>query len=134
MQKLADGKRTVLVSSHILSELEHISDWLIVVNDGALVYQGPAEGFLTRVPAVIALAPENLADLEKLAAAATATGHEAQRENGRVVVPVDEHEARDIAVALNKAAIERGIVLAELRLRRPTLESQYLATIGSDER
>ena len=43
---LADGERTMLVSSHILSELEHIADWLIVINDGSLVYQGPAEGFL----------------------------------------------------------------------------------------
>src|SRR5262245_42032402 len=44
--RLADGQRTVLVSSHILSELEHIADWLVVINDGALVYQGPADRFL----------------------------------------------------------------------------------------
>src|SRR5262245_14520449 len=36
--ELADGERTVLVSSHILSELEHVSDWLIVINDGSLLY------------------------------------------------------------------------------------------------
>jgi len=57
--ELADGERTVLVSSHILSELEHVSDWLIVINDGSLLYQGPAKQFLGRVPTVIALAPED---------------------------------------------------------------------------
>ena len=42
--ELADGERTVLVSSHILSELEHIADWLIVIDEGTLVYQGLADG------------------------------------------------------------------------------------------
>jgi hypothetical protein len=47
-------------------------------------------------------------------------------------VPVDEQEARAVAAALNKAAVARGIVLAELHLLRPTLESQYLAAIGGE--
>ena len=34
-----------------------------------------------------------------------------------------------VALALNKAAIAQGIVLAELHVRRPSLESQYLAIV-----
>jgi ABC-2 type transport system ATP-binding protein len=129
---LADGERTVLVSSHILSELEHLSDWLIVINDGALLYQGPAEGFLQRVPTVVALAPEHAGDLDRLAALVRADGLEPRRDAVELTVPVDEHDARAVAAALNKAAVEHGIVLAELHTRRPSLESQYLAAIGGE--
>jgi ABC-2 type transport system ATP-binding protein len=132
IRSLADGKRTVLVSSHILSELEQISDWLIVINDGSLVYQGSADDFLGRVPTVIALAPERVDDLDRLAALVRADGHEPRREEAELIVPVDEDQGRAVAAALNKAALERGIVLAELHLRRPSLESQYLATIGGE--
>jgi ABC-2 type transport system ATP-binding protein len=130
--ELADQKRTVLVSSHILSELEHVCDWLIVIDEGSLLYQGPAEDFLGRVPTVVALAPEHVDDLDRLAALVRADGHEPRSEDGELIVPVDEHEARALAAALNKAAVARGIVLAELHVRRPSLESQYLAAIGDE--
>jgi ABC-2 type transport system ATP-binding protein len=128
--KLADGKRTVLVSSHILSELEHVCDWLIVIDEGSLLYQGPTEAFLGRVPTVLALAPEHPGDLERLAALTRAHGHDARVEDDELIVPVEEHDGRPVAAALNKAANARGIVLAQLDLRRPSLESQYLAAIG----
>jgi ABC-2 type transport system ATP-binding protein len=131
--ELADGERTVLVSSHILSELEHLADWLIVINDGSLLYQGAAEGFLGRVPTVIALVPEHADDLDRLAALIRADGHEPRRDEAELSVPVEEDEARTVAAALNKAATAHGIVLAELHTRRPSLESQYLAAIGEEQ-
>jgi ABC-2 type transport system ATP-binding protein len=123
----------VLVSSHILSELEHISDWLIVINDGSLLYQGPAERFLSRMPTVIALAPEHPGDLDRLASLVEADGHEPRREDAELTVPVDESDARTVAAALNKTAVAHGIVLTELHTRRPSLESQYLAAIGGQQ-
>ena len=130
--ELADGKRTVLVSSHILSELEHVADWLIVINDGSLMYQGPAEAFLGRVPTVITLAPERLADLDRLAALVRADGHEPRRDDVGLTVPVDESEARAVAAEMNREALAHGIVLAELHTSRPSLESQYLAALGGN--
>ena len=130
--KLATGDRTVLVSSHILSELEQVCDWLIVVDGGALVYQGPASGFLGRAAAVVALEPERSGDLDRLARLAWAEGYEADRNGVALLVPVDTAggaDPRAVAVALNRAAIEEGIVLAELSVRRPTLESEYLAVV-----
>jgi ABC-2 type transport system ATP-binding protein len=130
--ELADGRRTVLVSSHILSELEHISDWLIIIDEGALVYQGPAGGFLGRVPTVIAVAPEHDSDLERLVSIAQGEGHDPRIEEAQLIVPIDGRDPRSAAAALNRAALSQGVVLSELHLRRPTLESQYLATIEGD--
>ena len=131
--ELADSERTLLVSSHILSELEHVADWLIVINDGSLLYQGPAKGFLGRVPTVIALAPEHPRDVDRLTALIRADGHEPRRNDAEVTVPVKGHDARALAAALNKSAGGHGIVLAELHVRRPSLESQYLAAIGEEQ-
>jgi ABC-2 type transport system ATP-binding protein len=130
--ELADGERTVLVSSHILGELEHVSDWLIVINDGSLLYQGPAESFLGRAPIVITLAPQHPSDLDRLAALIRSEGHEPRRDDTEITVPAGEPDARSIAAALNKAAAAHGIVLTELHTRRPNLESQYLAAIGEE--
>jgi hypothetical protein len=93
------------------------------------VYQGPTQGFLGRAGTVIALAPEHRGDLERLAALASADGHELQTEGGELIVLVGEDDPRQVAVALNKAAIAQDIVLAELHVRRPSLESNYLAAV-----
>ena len=137
IRSVGDGERTVLVSSHILSELEQVCDWLIVIDRGSLVYQGPTEGFLGAASTVIALAPEHPSDLERLAAIARADGHEPRPEGDELLVPVAEDDPRAVALALNKAAIAQDIVLAELHVRRPSLESQYLAVVeraSSDDR
>jgi ABC-2 type transport system ATP-binding protein len=130
----ADGNRTVLVSSHILSELEQICDWLIVIDKGSLVYQGPAQGFLDEDSTLIVLSPERLEDLDRLAALARAEGHVPRREAAELIVPVAEQDPRQVAAALNKAAIAGGVVLAELSVRRPSLESHYLAVVGDGDR
>jgi ABC-2 type transport system ATP-binding protein len=134
IREAADGDRTVLVSSHILSELEQVCDWLIVIDQGSLVYQGPTQGFLGHAGTVIALAPEHLGDLERLASLIRADGHEPRPVGDELIVLVAEEDPRAMAVALNRAAVAQGIVLAELGVRRPSLESHYLAVVEERER
>ncbi len=134
IREVADGDRTVLVSSHLLSELEHVCDWLIVIDEGSLIYQGPAEAFLGRVSPVIVLSPEHLGDLDRLAALARINGREPRLHGTEVTLPVEDGDPRAVAVALSKAAVAQGIVLAELHLRWPSLESQYLAAVEHRER
>ncbi len=49
-------------------------------------------------------------------------------------MPVADDDPRMLALALNKAAIAQEIVLAELHVRRPSLESHYLAVVEERER
>ena len=51
--RLAARDRTVLVSSHVLSELEQVCDWLVLIDTGRSVYQGPAAEFLDRAAALV---------------------------------------------------------------------------------
>src|SRR5215210_6869986 len=41
VRELGDNGQTVIVSSHLLAELEAVCDWLIVVDQGGLVHCGP---------------------------------------------------------------------------------------------
>ena len=128
--------RTVLVSSHILSELEQVCDWLIVIDEGSLLYQGPADGYLAQAGTVVVAAAEHRADVDRLATLARAEGLDAVIDGDEIVVPVELEtgDPRALAVTLNRIAFEGGIILAELRVRRPTLESHYLATVEGDHR
>ena len=129
IRSVGDGERTVLVSSHILSELEQVCDWLIVIDRGSLVYQGPTAGFRGEAGTVIEVSPEHPGDLDRLAALVRASGHEPHPNGNGLLVLVAEDDPRTVALALNKSAIAQDIVLAELHVRRPSLESHYLAVV-----
>jgi ABC-2 type transport system ATP-binding protein len=129
---LADGDRTVLVSSHVLSEVEQICDWLLVIDEGCLVFQGPATLLLGEEDRLVA-APEMPADLPRLVGLLEGRGHHVHAGDGDLAVSVGDAEPVALAAALNRAAMEEGIVLAELHRARADLESRYLSLIGKAE-
>ena len=123
--RLAVEDRTVLVSSHILSELEQVSDWLLIIDRGRLVYAGEAAGFAARAIVEILLAPAAIDQLLALADVVSAEGLVAGRDGDHLVVAANGHEPRLLAASLNRAAASAGIDLAELHVRRPSLEANY---------
>jgi ABC-2 type transport system ATP-binding protein len=123
---IASDDRTVLVSSHILSELEQVCDWLLVIDEGRCVYAGDAANFASRAGVEIILASLSPADLLTLTDLVSAQGLEPGRDGDHLIVPVDDADPRRLAASLNQAAASAGIVLAELHVRQPTLESNYL--------
>ncbi len=132
--RLATGDRTVLVSSHVLAELEQVCDWLIVIDHGRLVYQGPADELLGRTGAKLVLAPEHAADLARLGELVAATGHESRAAADRVEIDCNGTDPRALAVAMNRAASAGGIVLAELCVTRTSLEDRYLTMVNGGDR
>jgi ABC-2 type transport system ATP-binding protein len=128
--RLAGGERTVLVSSHVLSELEQVSDWLIVVDGGRLIFQGPAGELLDQTGAALVVAPEHPADLARLRGLLAAGGHDAQPGDDGLRVALNGGDPRGLAAAINRAAAADGIVLAELRVARTSLEDRYLTMVN----
>ncbi|HEV2890187.1 MAG TPA: ATP-binding cassette domain-containing protein [Frankiaceae bacterium] len=132
----ADGSTTVLVSSHLLGELEQVSDWLLVIDAGRLVYEGPAEGFSAEREVV--LAPLDPADLVALAGLLARSGVAAVPDGDRLVVrPAASgtpSDPRALAASLNAAAVSAGIALAQVHVRRPTLESTYFRLLEGELR
>jgi ABC-2 type transport system ATP-binding protein len=78
LRKLADNGTTVFVSSHLLSEIEMISDHLVMLRLGKVIFSGKTSELLAKQQPVIVAKPENRGDLEKLAKIAEAGGHSAK--------------------------------------------------------
>ena len=116
---------TVLVSSHLLAELEHVADWLVLIDRGRLAFQGPIADLLAGRTASLLVAGETASDLEVIAAVARGLGHSARVVDGHV--HIDEAA---IAADLNRAAMRAGVTLTEITVQRATLEESFLAVTG----
>jgi ABC-2 type transport system ATP-binding protein len=127
--RLASGERTVLVSSHVLTELEQVCDWLIVIDGGRLIYEGPAADLLDHGGARLVVAPEHPDDLARLRGLLTAAGHDSEPGESDLRIELDGNDSRGLAAAVNRAAGNGGIVLAELRVARTSLEDRYLTMV-----
>jgi ABC-2 type transport system ATP-binding protein len=131
---LAGTGRTVLVSSHDLSELEQVCDWLVLIDTGRSLYQGPSRELLDGVAnglAVVAQRPEDLPSLRSLL---VARGHEVEAHDDGLVVSINGVDVGDLAASVNQAAFDAGMVLVELSPLRTTLEERYLSMVHGGAR
>ena len=126
LRSLADNGTTVFVSSHLLSELEIISDYLVMLRKGEVVFAGKIEELLLAQQHVIIAKGQNHSDLEKILAIATSLGHSATIRNNEVHVQANA----DWASTLNRAAFDAGITLAQLSPQVPNLEETFFEMTG----
>ena len=78
LRKLADAGTTVFVSSHLLSEIEMISDHLVMLRLGKVIFSGKTSELLAKQLPVIVAKPSNKDDLDKLVKIAKDNGHDAK--------------------------------------------------------
>ncbi len=126
---LAGTGRTVLVSSHDLSELEQVCDWLVLIDTGRSLYQGPTRELLDGVAAGLALVPQRLEDRTVLEQLLVGRGHHVDVHEDRLTVGLNGADVADLAATVNRAAFDAGIVLVELSPIRTTLEDRYLSMV-----
>ncbi|RLK23063.1 ABC-2 type transport system ATP-binding protein [Micromonospora sp. M71_S20] len=127
---LAGQGRTVMVSSHLLGELEQVCDWLLILDHGELVYQGATEAFAVGVE--LSVAAEGNADTGRLAELLVAAGYPVRRRGDELVVQLGDRDGRTAAAHVNRIAHAGGVVLSVLHRRRPSLEDQVLARTGGN--
>ena len=119
LRTLAAQGRTVLVSSHLLGEMEQLADDLVIVAAGRLAAQGTVAsviGSMTYLSRTLVRTPE----LEKLAAV---LGSDA------VVTPAGDGGAYITgadAAAIGDAALRAGIAIHQLATQLPDLEAAFL--------
>jgi ABC-2 type transport system ATP-binding protein len=126
LRSLADNGTTVFVSSHLLSELEIISDYLVMLRKGEVVFAGKIEELLLAQQHVIITKGQNPGDLEKILTLATGMGHTASIRNNEVHIQANA----DWAATLNRAAFDAGITLAQLSPQVPNLEETFFEMTG----
>jgi len=126
LRKLADSGTTVFVSSHLLSEIEMISDYLVMLRQGKVIFSGKTIDLLAAQKPVIIAKPENAKDLARLCEIASKLGERAAIKTDVVEVSGDIN----FSSKLNKAAFDAGIVLSSLTPVRPTLEDTFFEMTG----
>ena len=131
---LAGTGRTVLVSSHDLSELEQVCDWLVLIDTGRSVFQGPTRELLNGVASGLAVVPQRPEHRRVLHQLLLARGHHVDAQAERLVVSHEDVDLVDLAAAVNEAAFDAGMVLVELSPLRGTLEDRYLSMVGGGAR
>jgi len=67
IRSFADDGMTVLVSSHLISEIEQICDYVVMIRAGQLVHQGSVADLRATQQRDLLAAPEHVADRERLA-------------------------------------------------------------------
>ena len=126
LKGLANQGVTVFVSSHLLSELELISEYIVMLRKGEVVFAGTMQDLLLQQQPVILVKTENPSDLEKIVAIAQADGHKAtvRSEVAHIEGPAQW------AGTLNKKAFDAGITLTQLAPQLPNLEETFFEMTG----
>ncbi|WP_214403938.1 ABC transporter ATP-binding protein [Pseudonocardia lacus] len=122
MQRLAAEGRTVLVSSHLLSEMALTATELVVIGRGRLVAQGPTAQFVDGGAAVLVRGPRP----DAIAGALRTAGYEVVEEPAGLVV------AGATTEQVGEAVGAAGLVLHELALRRGSLEEAFMEITKQD--
>lgn len=126
LRTLANNGTSVFVSSHLLSELEIISDYLVMLRKGEVVFTGKIDDLLHAQQPIIIAKGMHKSDLDTLLLIAKSAGHHASIRDGALHV----EGPREWAATLNKAAFDAGITLSQLTPQLPNLEETFFEMTG----
>ncbi|GGM19780.1 ABC transporter ATP-binding protein [Dactylosporangium sucinum] len=119
MKALAAEGRTVLVSSHLMSEMEHTADHLLVIGRGRMIADCTVREFIERNSA-LALRVRSSSPSELAAVVARAGGKTAPASDGALLVTELPAER------IGDLAFEHGIRLYELSPLQASLEQAFM--------
>jgi ABC-2 type transport system ATP-binding protein len=120
LRSLAEDGRTVLVSSHLLAEMEVLADELVIITAGQLITQGTVQSIVTSLPAA-AVVYVRTPDVAVLTAAIVA--------RGGVVTPTDDGRLKVtgvVASVVGNAASASRAEIHDLTTSRADLEEVFL--------
>ena len=122
LRSLADEGRAILVSSHVLSEVEQTVDEVVVISAGRLVTQGPLTDIVTEQRPAFVRTPR----AQELKAIIEADGAGVSTD-GRPEVLLVQRMALE---RIGTLAAEHGIAVFELTRAASTLEDRFLQLTG----
>jgi ABC-2 type transport system ATP-binding protein len=120
LKALASQGRTILVSSHLLSEMQLLADDLVIIAAGKLVRQGTVDQVMDSMAHSVQVRVRT-PQAEQLTSALTALNATVtpNSDGALLVAGVD-------APGVGRAALKAGVELHELTLERPDLERVFL--------
>lgn len=119
LRGLADEGRTVVVSSHNLSDVESLANHVVVIDQGRLVTQGPLAEMLRGGGIMI-----EVARVDEAEALLKAAGMSVKRDGGGILVDTDDSEP------VVRLLAEAGIYPTGVGAARTSLEQVFLGLTG----
>ncbi|MDO9398635.1 MAG: ATP-binding cassette domain-containing protein [Herbiconiux sp.] len=123
LRGMAAEGRTVLISSHLLSEVAQTVDEVVIISHGKLVHRGELSSLDTSEARQVQI---NADDLEALAAVIRSAGYEVAQLRSGVLVENAE------AAVIGRLAFDAGIPVTALSQKRTGLEDSFLALVGEE--
>jgi ABC-2 type transport system ATP-binding protein len=129
IRNLGWSRRTVLLSSHLMGEIEQVCDRVGVIRNGRLVGEGTLDELRGQASLRVRAQPLDVAG--RVAAAISGVEQVAIADGSLLVTAPPAAGA-----AINRALVEAGIAVSELRLERASLETVFLELTqeGEEER
>jgi ABC-2 type transport system ATP-binding protein len=127
MRRLKAEGHTVLISSHVLHEIEQICDRIAILNRGKVVVQGRV-GALLGAGGRIEIRVGRTEEAERLLAAEQWV-ESVEREGDRLFVAAPQERAAD----LNAALARQEIYASEIRPQELSLEQYFLDVTGGPD-
>ena len=131
LRAYADGRKTVFLSSHLLSEIQLLAHDVIIINHGKLVAAGPVRDLEAVEGGSVEVAAE---DNAALAAALSSAGFSAslqgateQDQPGMVLI------SGGTAAEVGRAALDAGIALTHLAEKNSGLEDLFVSLVGENQ-
>jgi ABC-2 type transport system ATP-binding protein len=136
------GDHTIILSTHILPEVEQTCQQVIIINKGKLVATDSVNNLQSRAGAgavMIEIAPRNgvldgaaAKNRLELVPGVTRVVAKGSREN-RLAYEVESHNDRAIRGDLARTVVESGWDLSEMRTAAVSLEEIFLQLTGSEQ-
>ena len=123
LRSLAAEGRTILVSSHVLSEVAQTADRVVIIHRGKLIQQATVAEVLAGAQGATRVRSPDAQKLRTLLAAHGATATEVA--DGALAVDLAPERVGELAAA-------NGIVLHELTVESATLEEVFLELTGGE--
>jgi ABC-2 type transport system ATP-binding protein len=126
IRSLVDEGRTVLLSSHLLDEVERTCDAVAIIDHGQVIRQGPIEDLLNGTDVTLQI---ECSDAEKAVTILRQSGFGATlgSERGSVTVVLAPETARDRVADINRCLVGEDLSVYELKAERASLEDWFLS-------
>jgi ABC-type multidrug transport system ATPase subunit len=120
--RLAESGVSVILSSHILAEVQQVCSSVTIISDGALLRSGRVADLIGDSAARTRV---QVADPERAAGLLEGAGFQVDREGALLLV--DGHDRPE---EITRRLAEEGLYVSEMSVVRPTLETFFLKLTG----
>jgi ABC-2 type transport system ATP-binding protein len=127
IRRLAEQGMTVLLSSHLLGEVEEVCNRVAIVRSGRIVYEGTIDELARGAGTAYRLSSTDDARAFEICAnqpGLSDLGHD----HGRIVFSADEATAAE----LSRALVQAGVLIKELAPQTVTLEDLFFSLTEGD--